>query len=53
VSSLDHRHLENLSAEILAESGFRPDIDHFAIFGLCAGCPGTSSGLIRGEDGST
>ncbi len=38
VASLDHRYLENLGAEILAESGFRPDIDHFAIFGLCAAC---------------
>jgi len=38
VSSLDHHYLENLGAEILAESGFRPDIDHFAIFGLCGAC---------------
>lgn len=38
VASLDHRYLEDLGAEILAESGFKPDIDHFAIFGLCASC---------------
>ena len=38
VVSLDHRFLEDLGAEILAESGFKPDIDHFAIFGLCAAC---------------
>ena len=38
VSSLDHRYLEDLGAEIFAESGFRPDIDHFAIFGVCAAC---------------
>ena len=38
VASLDHTYLEDLGAEILAESGFRPDIDHFAIFGLCAKC---------------
>ena len=38
VASLDHKYLENLGAEILAESGFKPDIDHFAIFGLCAAC---------------
>jgi Fur family ferric uptake transcriptional regulator len=38
VASLDHKYLEDLGAEILAESGFRPDIDHFAIFGLCAAC---------------
>jgi Fur family ferric uptake transcriptional regulator len=38
VASLDHTYLEDLGAEILAESGFKPDIDHFAIFGLCARC---------------
>ncbi|MGB2695937.1 MAG: transcriptional repressor [Dehalococcoidia bacterium] len=38
VASLDDQYLENLGAEIMAESGFRPDIDHFAIFGLCAKC---------------
>ena len=38
VLSLDHSHLEDLGAEILDESGFRPDLDHFAIFGLCAEC---------------
>jgi Fur family ferric uptake transcriptional regulator len=38
VASLDHRFLEDVGAEIMAESGFRPDIEHFAIFGLCADC---------------
>ena len=38
VASLDHHYLEDLGAEIMAESGFRPDIDHFAISGLCAAC---------------
>lgn len=38
VATLDHRYLENLGAEIVAESGFKPDIDHFAIFGLCKEC---------------
>ncbi len=38
VASLDDRFLEDLGAQILADSGFKPDIDHFAIFGLCAGC---------------
>jgi len=38
VASLDHKYLEDLGAEIMAESSFKPDIDHFAIFGLCAGC---------------
>jgi Fur family ferric uptake transcriptional regulator len=43
VSSLDHHYLEDLGAEILAESGFRPDLDHFAIFGVCATCQERSS----------
>ena len=37
-ASLDHKYLEDLGAEIMALSGFKPDIDHFAIFGLCAAC---------------
>ena len=41
VASLDHHYLEDLGAEIMAESGFKPDIDHFAIFGLCAACQGS------------
>ena len=35
---LDDKYLERLSAEIERESAFQPDIDHFAIFGLCAAC---------------
>lgn len=35
---LDHRYLEDLGAEIFEETGFKPDLDHFAIFGLCADC---------------
>jgi Fur family ferric uptake transcriptional regulator len=38
VSKLDHQYLENLGAEILEDSGFRPDLDHFAIFGVCKSC---------------
>jgi Fur family ferric uptake transcriptional regulator len=38
VASLDHKHLEGLGAEIMAESGFKPDLDHFAIFGVCSHC---------------
>lgn len=37
-SSLDHHFLEEVGAEILAQSGFLPDLDHFAIFGVCLGC---------------
>ena len=35
---LDHKYLENLGAEILEDYGFKADIDHFAIFGLCKDC---------------
>ena len=38
VMLLDHRFLENLGAEILDDYGFKSDIDHFAIFGVCKGC---------------
>ena len=38
VTLLDHGYLENLGAEILDEYGFQPDIDHFAISGLCREC---------------
>ena len=38
VTTLDHRYLEDLGTEILDDYGFRADIDHFAIFGVCAGC---------------
>ena len=38
VTLLDHHFLESLGAEISASLGFHADLDHFAIFGLCAGC---------------
>jgi Fur family ferric uptake transcriptional regulator len=38
VTLLDHEYLESLGAEISEQLGFRADLDHFAIFGLCAGC---------------
>ena len=38
VTSLDHRYLEDLGAGILTDSGFLPDLDHFAIFGICGAC---------------
>jgi Fur family ferric uptake transcriptional regulator len=38
VSELDHRHLEQLAASVEASTGFRADVDHFAIFGLCPRC---------------
>ncbi|MFQ6014005.1 MAG: Fur family transcriptional regulator [Anaerolineae bacterium] len=36
--SLDHRFLEPLHEALLGEYGFKADIDHFAIFGICATC---------------
>jgi Fur family ferric uptake transcriptional regulator len=38
VTLLDHHYLEGLGSRIAADLGFRADMDHFAIFGLCAGC---------------
>jgi Fur family ferric uptake transcriptional regulator len=38
VTQLDHRHLEQLGTQIARDVGFRADLDHFAIFGLCAAC---------------
>jgi Fur family ferric uptake transcriptional regulator len=38
VTELDHRYLSGLGAEIAHDLGFRADIDHFAIFGICRDC---------------
>ena len=38
VTQLDHRYLAEVGARIGRELGFRADLDHFAIFGLCAEC---------------
>jgi Fur family ferric uptake transcriptional regulator len=38
VTQIDHKYFERLAGEIEKASGFRPDIDHFAVFGLCAAC---------------
>ena len=38
VALLDHRYLSELGTRIAQDVGFRADIDHFAIFGLCADC---------------
>jgi Fur family ferric uptake transcriptional regulator len=38
VTQLDHKYLEELGTRLGADLGFRADIDHFAIFGLCAYC---------------
>jgi len=42
VTLLDHRYLEDLGAEVLDDYGFQPDIDHFAISGLCSECRATA-----------
>ncbi len=36
--SVEHEYLENLGAEVFADRGFRVDLDHIALFGLCSGC---------------
>jgi len=38
VQSLDHHYLNDLAVEIKRQFGFSPDLDHFAIFGLCSEC---------------
>lgn len=38
VTQIDHKYLDKLSTDITKATGFRADIDHFAIFGLCAEC---------------
>jgi Fur family ferric uptake transcriptional regulator len=38
VTLLDHQYLETLGAQIAGDLGFRADMDHFAIFGLCGAC---------------
>lgn len=44
VTLLDHRYLEDLGAEVLDDYGFQPDIDHFAISGLCSDCRAKAPG---------
>lgn len=38
VTLLDHHYLEDLGSRISGDLGFRADMDHFAIFGLCRSC---------------
>ncbi len=38
VTRLDHRYLAEVGARIATALGFRADLDHFAIFGVCAQC---------------
>ena len=45
VQSLAYEYLENLGAEVFDDHGFRVDLDHIALFGLCSSC------LAAGEPG--
>jgi len=36
--SLDHGYLDDLNGRLLEDYGFRAEMDHFAIFGLCQAC---------------
>ena len=47
VSSIDHQHFDDLAATLQAETGFRPDLDHIAIFGYCRDCQ--EKALVEGE----
>ncbi len=38
IENLDHHYLEDMGARLKAELGFEPNLDHFAIFGLCREC---------------
>lgn len=38
VSSLEERHLEALTATLQRETGFRADLDHVALTGICRDC---------------
>jgi len=47
ILEFDHRFLEPLEAALEEEHRFKAQIDHFAIFGLCANCLLTGSRPIR------
>ncbi|MEX2237044.1 MAG: transcriptional repressor [Dehalococcoidia bacterium] len=38
IEQLEHRYFEDLGSQITSSTGFRPDIDHFAVFGTCNEC---------------
>jgi len=53
VRRLDHHYLEQLGAALEEKLGFRANIDHFAIFGLCAACWAASgAGVARERAGN-
>jgi Fur family transcriptional regulator, ferric uptake regulator len=52
IERLDHRFLEDLSAEIMHDAGFQADLDHFAIFGTCSICSGSPKASFPGRSES-
>lgn len=38
VAELDHRYFEAFGRAVREDTGFEPDLDHFAVFGVCGGC---------------
>ena len=38
VTLLEDRYVASVGADVMADHGFQADLDHFAIFGLCASC---------------
>jgi len=51
---MDDELMEPLRARLLEKHGFRADMDHFAIFGVCQRCAGKDAGYDRkgGQHGS-
>lgn len=41
--SLDPTYLESMAKRVLKDHGFRAEMDHFAIFGVCQDCQRTAS----------
>ena len=51
LARLDNEYMVNLGTEILDGYGFKADVDHIAIFGLCADCISepAANGTMNGE----
>ena len=51
LTRLDHEYMVNLGTEILDDYGFKADVDHIAIFGLCSDCASNprENGNTNGE----
>jgi Fur family ferric uptake transcriptional regulator len=44
---MDDELMEPLRARLLKKHGFRADMEHFAIFGVCKKCAGDGTGRHR------